>query len=73
MPKKGTLIKGKSAWLRITTSGCTFYYRLRMQKKKYLRISTCDYYKGSTNLKISKTESGIVEGLLRFDVDFQLN
>jgi DNA topoisomerase-3 len=42
-------------------------------EKKYLRISTAITTKGSTvNLKDFKSESGLIEGLLRFDTDFKL-
>jgi DNA topoisomerase-3 len=73
--KKGTLIKGKSAYgCANYKSGCTFLLPFTFAEKKisenqYLRL----LQKGSTvNLKDFKTQLGTIEGLLRFDTDFQL-
>lgn len=73
--KKGTLLKGKSAYgCSSYKSGCDFVLPFAFADKKisenqYLRL----LQKGSTvNLKDFKTDTGIIEGLLRFDENFQL-
>ena len=73
--KKATLIKGKSSYgCADYKAGCTFLLPYSFAEKKisenqYLRL----LQKGSTvNLKDFKTEAGSVEGLLRFDENFQL-
>ena len=73
--KKGNLLKGKSAYgCSEYKSGCDFKLPFTFADKKisenqYLRL----LQKGSTvNLKDFKTENGTVEGLLRFDENFQL-
>ncbi|TRX00979.1 DNA topoisomerase 3 [Flavobacterium gawalongense] len=73
--KKATLIKGKSAYgCGDYKAGCTFLLPYTFAEKKisenqYLRL----LQKGSTvNLKDFKTDSGAVEGLLRFDENFKL-
>jgi DNA topoisomerase III len=73
--KQATLLKGKSAFgCRAYKSGCDFVMPFEFSGKKisenqYLRL----LQKGSTvNLKDFKTDSGMVEGLLRFDADFKL-
>ncbi|GGA85529.1 DNA topoisomerase III [Flavobacterium palustre] len=73
--KKGTLLKGKSAFgCSSYKSGCDFVLPFAFADKKisenqYLRL----LQKGSTvNLKDFKTDTGIIEGLLRFDENFQL-
>ena len=73
--KKGTLLKGKSAFgCSQYKSGCDFKLPYTFAEKKiaenqFIRL----LQKGSTvNLKDFKTENGIVEGLLRFDENFQL-
>ena len=73
--KKATLIKGKSAYgCGNYKAGCHFVLPFSFADKKisenqYLRL----LQKGSTvNLKDFKTEAGIVEGLLRFDANFNL-
>lgn len=73
--KKGTLIKGKSAYgCSDYKSGCDFVLPFTFGDKKisenqYLRL----LQKGSTvNLKDFKTDAGILEGLLRFDDNFNL-
>ena len=73
--KKTTLIKGKSAYgCTDYKSGCTFLLPYSFADKKisenqYLRL----LQKGSTvNLKDFKTDAGVVEGLLRFDENFNL-
>ena len=73
--KKGTLLKGKSAYgCSSYKSGCDFVLPFAIADKKisenqYLRL----LQKGSTvNLKDFKTDTGIIEGLLRFDENFQL-
>lgn len=73
--KKGTLLKGKSAFgCSNYKAGCTFVLPFTFAEKKisenqYLRL----LQKGSTvNLKDFKTEAGTVEGLLRFDDHFHL-
>ena len=73
--KKGNLLKGKSAYgCSEYKSGCDFKLPFTFADKKisenqYVRL----LQKGSTvNLKDFKTENGTVEGLLRFDENFQL-
>ncbi|WP_282124367.1 type IA DNA topoisomerase [Algibacter mikhailovii] len=73
--KKGRVIKGKSAYgCSAYKSGCNFVLPFKFSEKKisekqYIRL----LQKGSTvNLKGFKTDSGTVEGLLRFDEDFKL-
>ncbi|MBP2284468.1 DNA topoisomerase-3 [Flavobacterium sp. CG_23.5] len=73
--KKGTLVKGKSAYgCGNYKAGCDFVLPFTFAGKKiseiqYLRL----LQKGSTvNLKDFKTDGGIVEGLLRFDENFKL-
>ncbi|MFV8332133.1 DNA topoisomerase 3 [Flavobacterium sp. GSP14] len=73
--KKGILIKGKSSFgCSNYKAGCTFLLPYTFADKKisenqYLRL----LQKGSTvNLKDFKTNSGVVEGLLRFDDNFKL-
>ena len=73
--KKSTLIKGKSAYgCGDYKAGCHFVLPYTFADKKisenqYLRL----LQKGSTvNLKDFKTEAGTVEGLLRFDENFEL-
>jgi len=73
--KKATLIKGKSAYgCGDYKAGCKFVLPYTFADKKisenqYLRL----LQKGSTvNLKDFKTEAGTVEGLLRFDENFEL-
>lgn len=73
--KKGTLLKGKSAYgCSSYKSGCDFVLPFAFADKKisenqYLRL----LQKGSTvNLKDFKTDTGIIEGLLRFDENFKL-
>lgn len=73
--KKGKLIKGKSAFgCSAFKSGCNFILPFsfgdkKISEKQFIRLLK----KGSTvNLKGFKTNSGIVEGLLRFDDDFKL-
>ncbi|WP_396171736.1 DNA topoisomerase 3 [Flavobacterium sp.] len=73
--KKATLIKGKSAYgCGDYKAGCRFVLPYTFADKKisenqYLRL----LQKGSTvNLKDFKTETGTVEGLLRFDDNFEL-
>ena len=73
--KKATLIKGKLAYgCGDYKAGCRFVLPYTFADKKisenqYLRL----LQKGSTvNLKDFKTESGTVEGLLRFDENFEL-
>jgi DNA topoisomerase-3 len=73
--KKATLIKGKSAYgCANYKSGCDFILPFTFAEKKisdnqYLRL----LQKGSTvNLKDFKTETGTLEGLLRFDENFKL-
>ena len=73
--KKGTLLKGKSAYgCSDYKAGCAFKLPFTFADKKipenqYLRL----LQKGSTvNLKDFKTEDGTVEGLLRLDENFQL-
>ena len=73
--KNGSLIKGKSAYgCSNYKSGCTFvlpyiFADKKISENQYLRL----IQKGSTvNLKDFKTETGVVEGLLRFDENFQI-
>ena len=73
--KHGSLLKGKTAYgCSAYQSGCTFllpyvYAEKKISENQYLRL----LQKGSTvNLKDFKTQSGTVEGLLRFDENFQL-
>ena len=73
--QQATLIKGKSAYgCGNYKAGCHFVLPFSFADKKisenqYLRL----LQKGSTvNLKDFKTDTGIVEGLLRFDADFRL-
>ncbi len=73
--KKGTLIKGKSAYgCSAFKSGCRFvlpfkFADKKISEKQFIRL----LQKGSTvNLKGFKTDAGTVEGLLRFDDDFNL-
>ncbi len=72
---EGTIIKGKSAYgCSRYKSGCNFLMPFSFQGKKvsekqYIRLLK----KGSTvNLKGFKTDLGNVEGLIRFDDDFNL-
>ncbi|MDX1277251.1 type IA DNA topoisomerase [Oceanihabitans sediminis] len=73
--KQAKLIKGKSAYgCAAYTSGCKFvlpftYKGKKISEKQYIRL----LQKGSTvNLKGFKTENGSVQGLLRFDDNFNL-
>jgi DNA topoisomerase III len=73
--KKARLIKGKSAYgCGNYKAGCKFVLPYTFADKKisenqYLRL----LQKGSTvNLKDFKTEAGMVEGLIRFDENFEL-
>ncbi|MGA1227604.1 MAG: DNA topoisomerase 3 [Tamlana sp.] len=73
--KTGQLIKGKKAYgCSNYKSGCNVVLPFRFKNKKisekqYIRLLK----KGSTvNLKGFKTDSGAVEGLLRFDDEFKL-
>ncbi|KJD35736.1 DNA topoisomerase III [Tamlana sedimentorum] len=73
--KKGTLLKGNSAYgCTQYKSGCNFkmpfkIYDKKISEKQFIRL----LQKGSTvNLKGFKTETGTVEGLLRFDDNFNL-
>jgi DNA topoisomerase-3 len=73
--KKANLIKGKSAYgCGDYKAGCRFVLPYTFADKKisenqYLRL----LQKGSTvNLKDFKTDAGAVEGLLRFDKNFEL-
>ena len=73
--KKGHLIKGKSAYgCSAFKSGCDFLLAFsfcdkKISEKQFIRL----LQKGSTvNLKGFKTDSGTVEGLLRFDENFKL-
>jgi DNA topoisomerase-3 len=73
--KQGNLLKGKSAFgCSQYKAGCDFKLPFTFGDKKisenqFLRL----LQKGSTvNLKDFKTENGLVEGLLRFDQNFQL-
>jgi DNA topoisomerase-3 len=73
--KKGTLLKGSSAY------GCSEYkndchvkipfeiYAKKVSENQLIRLLD----KGcTTNLKGFKTDTGLVEGLIRFDTDFNL-
>ncbi|WP_188464235.1 DNA topoisomerase 3 [Bizionia arctica] len=73
--KKGSLIKGKTAYgCSSYKEGCKFILHFeafgkKISEKQFLRL----LQKGSTvNLKGFKTDSGTAEGLLRFDDHFQL-
>ncbi|EGV44828.1 type IA DNA topoisomerase [Bizionia argentinensis JUB59] len=73
--KQGTIITGKSAYgCSGYKSGCKFVLPFQVHDKKisekqFIRL----LQKGSTvNLKGFKTDSGTVEGLLRFNDDFKL-
>ncbi|WP_299391164.1 type IA DNA topoisomerase [uncultured Gelidibacter sp.] len=73
--KQGYLIKGKSAYgCSDFKNGCRFVLPFKFKDKKisekqYLRL----LQKGSTvNLKGFKTESGELEGLIRFNEEYQL-
>lgn len=73
--KNGQIIKGKSAFgCSAYKKGCRFvlpfkFMDKKISEKQYLRL----LQKGSTvNLKGFKTESGDVEGLMRFDEQFDL-
>ncbi len=73
--KKARLIKGKSAYgCGDYKAGCKFvlpyiFADKKISENQYLRL----LQKGSTvNLKDFKTETGIVEGLVRFDENFEL-
>ena len=73
--KKATLIKGKSAYgCGDYKAGCRFvlpytFANKKISENQYLRL----LQKGSTvNLKDFKTDAGMVEGLLRFDENFEL-
>ncbi|WP_298534566.1 type IA DNA topoisomerase [uncultured Algibacter sp.] len=73
--KRGQLIKGKSAYgCSAYKSGCNFvlpfkFSQKKISEKQFIRL----LQKGSTvNLKGFKTDSGTIEGLLRFDDNFKL-
>ncbi len=73
--KQGKVLKGKSAYgCSNYKSGCNLklpfkVYDKKISEKQFIRL----LQKGSTvNLKGFKTENGSVEGLLRFDDEFQL-
>ncbi|TYA84267.1 type IA DNA topoisomerase [Seonamhaeicola marinus] len=73
--KQGTVLKGKSAYgCSNYKSGCDFklpfkVYDKKISEKQFIRL----LQKGSTvNLKGFKTESGTIEGLIRFDDNFHL-
>ena len=73
--KKAKLIKGKSAYgCGNYKAGCKFvlpytFANKKISENQYLRL----LQKGSTvNLKDFKTDAGTVEGLLRFDENFEL-
>lgn len=73
--KKGRIIKGKSAYgCSAFKTGCKFvlpfnFYGKQISGNQFLRL----LQKGSTiNLKGFKTETGEVEGLIRFDEHFKL-
>ncbi|APY11695.1 DNA topoisomerase III [Seonamhaeicola sp. S2-3] len=73
--KTGKLLKGKTAYgCSNYKNGCNFTLPFKVHDKKisekqFIRL----LQKGSTvNLKGFKTEAGTVEGLLRFDDNFQL-
>lgn len=73
--KTGTLLKGKTAYgCTNYKTGCNFklpfvFSDKKISENQFIRL----LQKGSTvNLKDFKTETGTVEGLLRFDENFQL-
>ncbi|WP_250436110.1 type IA DNA topoisomerase [Hanstruepera flava] len=73
--KQGIILKGKKAYgCSAYKTGCNFvlpfkYKEKRISEKQFIRLLD----KGSTvNLKGFKTDSGAVEGLLRFDDNFNL-
>jgi len=73
--KQGKLIEGKSAYgCSSYKSGCDFvmpfsFNEKKISEKQFIRL----LQKGSTvNLKGFKTDSGTLEGLLRFDENFKL-
>ena len=73
--KKGHLLKGKTAYgCTQFKTGCQFvlpftFLEKKISEKQFIRL----LQKGSTvNLKGFKTEQGTVEGLLRFDDNFNL-
>ncbi|MCF7569237.1 DNA topoisomerase 3 [Sabulilitoribacter arenilitoris] len=73
--KKGQLLKGNTAYgCNAYKLGCDFvlpfkFLDKKISEKQFVRLLK----KGSTvNLKGFKTETGTVEGLLRFDNDFKL-
>lgn len=73
--KKGLVIKGKTGYgCSQYKSGCNFvmpfsFCKKKISEKQFIRL----LQKGSTvNLKGFKTDSGTVEGLLRFDDKFKL-
>ncbi|WP_027391237.1 type IA DNA topoisomerase [Aquimarina latercula] len=73
--KKGKILKGKSAYgCSAFKDGCSFqlpftYLGKKISEKQYIRLVK----KGCTvNLKGFKSESGLVEGLLRFDDHFRI-
>ncbi len=73
--KQGKLLKGKSAYgCSAYKQGCNFVLSFtfsgkKISEKQWIRL----LQKGSTvNLKGFKTETGTVEGLLRFDDNFKL-
>ncbi|MXV38344.1 DNA topoisomerase III [Flavobacteriaceae bacterium Ap0902] len=73
--KKGTLLKGKTAYgCSQYKEGCDFimpfdFMGKKISENQFIRLLE----KGSTiNLKGFKTENGTVEGLVRFDDDFHL-
>ncbi|PJJ09013.1 DNA topoisomerase-3 [Flavobacterium sp. 1] len=73
--QKGNLIKGRSAYgCSEYKSGCDFvlpyvFAGKKISESQYLRL----VQKGSTvNLKDFKTDSGTVEGLIRFEENFKL-
>jgi DNA topoisomerase-3 len=73
--KKGTLLKGKTAYgCSNYKNGCNFklpfsFLNKKISENQYIRL----LQKGCTvNLKGFKTDNGNIEGLLRFDDNFQL-
>jgi len=73
--KRGSLLKGKSAYgCSAFKTGCDFVLPFsikgkKISEKQFIRL----LQKGSTvNLKGFKTDSGSIEGLIRFDDAFQL-
>jgi len=73
--KQGNILKGTSAYgCSAFKTGCSFvlpfsFEGKKISEKQFIRL----LQKGSTvNLKGFKTGSGTVEGLLRFDANFQL-